>query len=126
VSQQRIVISTEAAHAFVSTAVEKSASLPPPCPGQDHVLAFVLGPCLFFCCHPAGICCCCGLLPQRQAGKSNYFSSLEGSFPLCQRPAQKPEAHAIEFKFLKFGPKNACQAQKPSKPFKQNTIALAF
>jgi hypothetical protein len=35
------VISTEAAHAFVSSEVEKSASLPP-FPGQQHVPAFVL------------------------------------------------------------------------------------
>jgi hypothetical protein len=37
--QQRTVISTEAAHAFVSSAAEKSASLPPPCPAQHGVLA---------------------------------------------------------------------------------------
>jgi hypothetical protein len=43
-SQQRTVISTEAAHAFVSSAAEKSASLPPPCPAQHGVLvlAFAL------------------------------------------------------------------------------------
>jgi hypothetical protein len=42
--QQRTVISTEAAHAFVSGAVEKSAFLPPPCPAQRRVfaLAFAL------------------------------------------------------------------------------------
>jgi methylated-DNA-[protein]-cysteine S-methyltransferase len=36
---QRTVISTEAAHAFVSSAVEKSASLPPPCANRYSALA---------------------------------------------------------------------------------------
>ena len=39
---QRVVISTEAAHAFVSSAVEKSASLPGQFPGLNCALAVVL------------------------------------------------------------------------------------
>jgi hypothetical protein len=58
--KQRTVISTEAAHSLtVSSAVEKSASLPPLSPGQRRALAFACSPPLAETArvpHPSRIC----------------------------------------------------------------------
>jgi hypothetical protein len=40
--QTKTVISTEAAHAFVSSRAEKSASLPKSLPGHNHAFAFAV------------------------------------------------------------------------------------
>ena len=109
---QRVVISTEAAHAFVSSAVEKSASLPPPCPGQRGVLAFVLAVACSFVVIQQGICCCsvCCLrgkranrtIPAPRRGLSRVPRSAQSwrgmrsnlnSSNLAQKTHVKPQNH---------------------------------
>src|SRR6266550_328152 len=97
-----IVISTEAAHAFVSSAVEKSASRPPPRLGHLDVLL-----CSFF-----AFACSFLVLPQGSA--------------VVPAVASKTRRHTIKFKFLEFGPKNTCQVPKPFKSSKKKKIKLAF
>jgi hypothetical protein len=94
---RRIVISTEAAHAFVSSAVKKSASLPPPFANPRRCLCFS-------CCHPrrgSAVVSFLGL----ERGFSPASSQPQNGHPLRRRRerSQRPEATdliALAFAFI--------------------------
>jgi hypothetical protein len=109
----------------VSSAVEKSASPQPPRPGKTAFLPLCLAVACSFVVIPQGSAVELAVA-SKAPGKIERFRFFRKALPAVPKASAKPEAHAIEFKFLEFSPKNACQVPKPSKSFKQSRIELAF
>jgi hypothetical protein len=109
--QQRTVISTEAAHAFVSGAVEKSAS--PPLPSLSQHRAFGTRTCFSLFSATA-----------RNDPPLPIYTALGGDHNISNSLYLRCDHH--HFSFAIFCPKNACQVPNPLKSLKQKEIELAW